>query len=155
MSAGEQARARLRADLDHARAWLAELSSGPGEYQRGHRARWRDRRWAMRAIRSSLQPVPVSAGPEDADARLCRVLVGCINECRQLAGESAVDPLLSLADCPRSLVVEAHVTWAPGCDWMEVGYQLAPTPLPVGRKPAFATQRTPPRKAGSATASLS
>ena len=54
------------------------------------------------------------------------------------AGEKPVDPRLPLADCPRQLQVQPRVTWSPGCDWIQRGYQLAdtPQPAPVPQTPA-------------------
>jgi hypothetical protein len=65
----------------------------------------------------------------DADA-LCKLLVDCINECRRLADEQAVDPRLPLADCPERLVILQRFMWSPGCDWMEIVYQPLPDLLP-------------------------
>jgi hypothetical protein len=112
-------RPRLLAELNRAREWLVLAGSASGG-RRGHR----DRRWMMDASRSALLRVASSSDPEAADAALCQALVECINECRRLAGEEAVDPLLPLADCPRRLLVRPRAVWSPGCDWMEQGYQL-------------------------------
>jgi hypothetical protein len=79
------------------------------------------------------------ADKDDADARLCQVLLDCVNECRRLAGESAVDPRLPLADCPRRLAVERHMMWLLGCDWMEVGYRPVRT-IPAGSADAAQAQ---------------
>lgn len=122
---------RLFADLDRAGTWIAEIDSPRRSRRHGDQARRRDRRWAMRASCSALARVAASANPDDADAALCQALVNCINECRRLAGKEAVDPRLPLADCPKRLLVEPHVMWSPGCDWMEPGYQLAATPQAV------------------------
>jgi hypothetical protein len=84
----------------------------------------------MDASRSALL-VASSADPEAADAALCQALVECINECRRLADEVAMDPLLPLADCPRRLLVRSRAVWSPGCDWMEHGYQLITGPQPI------------------------
>jgi len=120
---------RLLAELNRAREWLALASSASGG-QPGYGARRRDRRWVMDASRSALL-VASSADPEAADAALCQALVECINECRRLGGEVAVDPLLPLADCPRRLLVRSRAVWSPGCDWMEHGYQLITGPQPI------------------------
>jgi hypothetical protein len=133
---------RLLADLDRARAWFAGINPPGRSRRRGNQARRRDRRWAMRAACSALARVAASASPEHADAALCQALVNCINECRRLAGKEAVDPRLPLADCPQRLLVQLHAMWSPGCDWMEPGYQLAPTPARVPTAPA---QRMPDR----------
>jgi hypothetical protein len=124
---------RLLAELNRAREWLVRASSASGG-QRGYRTRRRDRRWVMDASRSALLRVAASADPEAADAALCRALVESINECRRLADQEAVDPLLPLADCPQRLLVRPRAVWSPGCDWMEQGYQLI-----TGTQPA----RTP------------
>jgi hypothetical protein len=139
---------RLLADLDRARTWLADLNSPRRGRRHGDQARRRDRRWAMRAGCSALARVAASADPEDADATLCQALVNCINECRRLAGKQAVDPRLPLADCPQCLLVQLHAMWSPGCDWMEPGYQLAPTPA---RVPATPAQGMPNRHPAAAT----
>ena len=144
-----QGQARLLADLDRTRKRLADVSSQRG----GHRAGRRDRRRGICAIRSALVAVAASANQEDADAALCQVLVDCINECRRLAGEEAVDPRLPLADCPQRLVVEPRVMWSPGCDWMELGYQPVLSPLPA-RADTTQTQ-WPPRETKSTTAQSS
>jgi hypothetical protein len=127
--ASEPGKPRLKADLNTARNWLTEASRSPG----GRRPLWaghRERRWARHAIRTALLTVAASADQDDADARLCQVLLDCVNECRRLAGESAVDPRLPLADCPQRLAVERHMMWLLGCDWMEVGYRPVRTNPP-------------------------
>jgi hypothetical protein len=138
----EPDKSRLLADLDRARTWLADINSPRRGRRRGDQARRRDRRWAMRAGCSALAQVAASANPEDADAALCQALVNCINECRRLAGKATVDPRLPLADCPQRLLVQLRAMWSPGCDWMEPGYQLAPTPA---RMPTAPAQRMPNR----------
>ena len=120
--ASEPGKPRLKADLDTARTWLAEASRPPDGWRRLPRAGRRERRWARHAICTALLTVAASADQDDADASLCQVLLDCVNECRRLAGEPAVDPRLPLADCPRRVAVERHVMWLLGCDWMEVGY---------------------------------
>lgn len=92
-------------------------------WERTPRAGALERRWAKQAICSALLTVAASADRGAADAALCQVLVDCVNECRRLAGEPAVDPRLPLAHCPRHLAVEPHLVWSPGCDWMELGYR--------------------------------
>ncbi len=141
-SVPEPDKSRLLADLDRARTWLADINSPRHGRRRGDRARRRDRRWAMRAGCSALARVAASANPEDADAALCQALLNCINECRRLAGKEAVDPRLPLADCPQRLLVQLRTMWSPGCDWMEPGYQLVPTPA---RAPTDPAQRMPDR----------
>ena len=123
---------RLLAELNRAREWLVLTSSASGA-RRGHRTRRRDRRWVMDASRSALRRVASSADSEAADAALCQALVECINECRRLADEEAVDPLLPLADCPRHLLVTPRAVWSPGCDWMEQGYQAIADPPGSGQ----------------------
>ena len=125
---------RFLAELNRASEWLVLAGSASGG-RRGYRTRRRDRRWVMDASRSALLRVASSADPEAADAALCQALVECINECRRLAGQGAVDPLLPLADCPRCLLVRPRAVWSPGCDWMEQGYQLVTGPEPA-RTPA-------------------
>jgi hypothetical protein len=110
---------RLLAELNRAREWLVRASSASGR-RRGYR----DRRWVTNVSRLALLRVASAPDPEAADAALCQALVDCINECRRLAGEEAVDPLLPLADCPRRLLVRPRAVWSPGCDWMQQGYQL-------------------------------
>jgi hypothetical protein len=132
---------RLLAELNRAREWLVLASSASGG-RRGYRTRRRDRRWVMDASRSALLRVASSADPEAADAALCQALVECINECRRLADEMAVDPLLPLADCPRRLLVRPRAVWSPGCDWMEQGYQLVTGPQPA-RTPAARRRQAP------------
>lgn len=144
VSAPERDQQRLLADLDRAREWLF-LADSPSGRRRGHRARRRDRRWAIDATRSALLRVTASAGPEDADAALCQALVDCINQGRLLTGQEAVDPRLPLADCPRHLQVESCAVWSPGCDWMEQGYRAVSVPLPA-RAPATPAQRTPDQR---------
>jgi hypothetical protein len=141
---------RLRADLDQARTWLADINSPHRSRRREDQARRRDRRWAIRAGCSALARVAASANPEDADAALCQALVDCINACRRLAGKEAVDPRLPLADCPERLWVQLHALWSPGCDWMEPGYQLASTPHPA-RVPAAPAQRMPDQHPAATT----
>jgi hypothetical protein len=116
----------LLAALDATQNWLTQASRPPG---RRERAPWAGglKRWARQAICSALLTVAASAGRDAADAALCQVLVDCVNECRRLAGEPAVDPLLPLAECPQSLAVEPQLMWSPGCDWMELGYRPAHT----------------------------
>jgi len=139
---------RLLADLNRALDWLV-LASSASAGRRGYRARRQDRRWVMDASRSALLRLASSADPEAADAALCRTLVECINECRRLAGEEAVDPLLSLADCPRCLLVRPRTVWSPGCDWMERGYQLITGPPPA-RTPAAPRRQVPDRRSAAA-----
>ena len=91
----------------------------------------RDRRRLDRALRSLRLSAASSVSRDDADAALCQVLVDCINECRRLAGEPAVDPRLPLADCPRRLSVRPRVMRSPGCDWIEIGYEPVPAQLPA------------------------
>jgi len=115
---------RLRTDLDATRHWLAEATQPADGRRRAPWAGRRQRRWARHAIRSALLAVAASADQaDDADARLRQALVDCINECRRLAGEPAVDPRLPLADCPQWLAVEPNLMRSPGCDWMDLGYQ--------------------------------
>jgi hypothetical protein len=139
-SVPEPEQSRLLADLDRAGTWLAGLNSPRRGRRRGDQVRRRDRRWATRASCSALARVAASASPEVADAALCQVLVNCINECRRLAGQEAVDPRLPLADCPQRLLVQLHAMWSPSCDWMEPGYQPVPQPA---RVPATPAQRMP------------
>jgi hypothetical protein len=141
-SVPERDQSRLLADLDRAGTWLAGLNSPRRGRRRGDQVRRRDRRWAIRASCSALARVAASASPEDADAALCQVLVNCINECRRLAGQEAVDPRLPLADCPQRLLVQLRAMWSPGCDWMEPGYQPVLTPQPA-RVPTTPAQRMP------------
>jgi hypothetical protein len=133
---------RLLADLDVTQRWLAEASSPCGGSRRRPRADRRDRRWARRAIRSALPSVAGLANQGDADAALCQVLVDCINACRQLAREQAVDPQLPLADCPQRIAIEPHLMWSPGCDWIELGYRPVPH-LSRDYARGTETQRTP------------
>lgn len=115
--AGQLDELRLLAELDTTRNWLA------GGWERTPRAGGLERRWAKQAICSALLTVAASADGDAADVALCQVLVDCVNECRRLAGEPAVDPRLPLAHCPQHLAVEPHLVWSPGCDWMELGYR--------------------------------
>lgn len=140
--ASEPGKPQLKADLDTARHWLAEPSRPP-------RAGRRERRWARHAICTALLTVAASADHDNADTRLCQVLLDCVNECRRLAGEPAVDPRLPLADCPQRLAVERHMMWLVGCDWMEVGYRPVRT-LP--RESADAAQAQPGRGTTESTA---
>jgi hypothetical protein len=127
----------LIADLDATRRWLAEASRPTDGRQRAPWADRRKRRWAKQVIRSALLTVAASADRDAADARLCQVLVDCVNECRLLAGEPAVDPRLPLADCPQRLAVEPRLMWLPGCDWTELGYRPARTLRGSARKVAI------------------
>ena len=137
--ASEPGKPRLKADLDTARNWLAETSRSPEGRRRPPWAGRRERRWARHAICTALLTVAASADQDDADARLCQVLLACVNECRRLAGESAVDPRLPLADCPQRLAVERHIMWLLGCDWIEVGYRPVRT-IPPGSADAAQAQ---------------
>lgn len=121
--AGQPDEPRLLADLETTLHWLAEVGQLPGGRERAPRAGGLERRWARQAIRSALMIVAASADGDAADAALCQVLVDCVNECRRLVGEPAVDPRLPLAHCPQRLAVEPHFVWSPGCDWMELGYR--------------------------------
>jgi hypothetical protein len=118
---------RLLADLHAARDWMAEASRP--ERSRAPWADRRKRRWARHAVRTALLTVAACADRDDADATLCQMLADCVNTCRELAGEPAVDPLLPLADCPQRMEVEPHFLRSPGCDWIETGYR------PVGPLP--------------------
>lgn len=125
----------LRADLYTAQDWLAEASR-PGDGRRG--APWacgQKRRWARHTICSALLTVAACADSHDADARLCQILLACVNQCRRLAGEPAVDPRLPLADCPQRLAVEPYFLRAPGCDWMDTGYRAVPGLPPESARP--------------------
>jgi hypothetical protein len=120
-----------------ARVWPAlarvceqAAASTTGQNQPGPRAGRPDRRRLDRALRSLQLSVAGSASRDGADAALCRVLVDCLNECRRLAGEPAVDPRLSLAECPRRLAVRPRVMRSPGCDWIEIGYEPVLSQLP-------------------------
>jgi hypothetical protein len=137
--AGEPDKTRLTADLDVAQDWLGEARQPAAGRQRGRRAARRQRRWARHAIWSAVLTVAASADQDAADARLCQLLLDCINQCRQLAGEPAVDPRLPLADCPRTLAVESHTIRSPGCDWMDLGYRPVPALRP-GQADASETQ---------------
>lgn len=117
----------LLADRETTRNWLAAVSSPNDERHREFWTGCRNRCWATRAIRSALLTVAASAGQCDADTALCKALVDCINKCRRLEGEQAVDPRIPLARCPQRMAVKARVMWSPGCDWMEVGYQPVPS----------------------------
>jgi len=121
--------ARLQADLHTARGWLAEADRS-GEGRQARQAGREKRRWARRAISSALLTVAAAAHKQDADARLCQILVACVNQCRRLAGEPAVDPRLPLADCLQRLAVEPYFLRSPGCDWMETGYRAVRTVPP-------------------------
>lgn len=118
--AGEPDEARLRADLHAARDWLAQASLPAEDAPPTGREK---RRWARRAIGSALGTVAASADSYAADTWLCHALVACVNQCRRLAGEPAVDPRLPLADCPQRLAVEPYFLRSPGCDWIETGYR--------------------------------
>ena len=146
--ASEPGKPRLKADLDTARNWLAETSRSPDRRRLPWAGR-RERRWARHAICTALLTVVASADQDDADARLCQVLLDCVNECRRLAGESAVDPRLPLADCPQRLAVERYMMWLLGCDWMEVDYRpvrIIP-PRSAVRRSRAARRRNPRRSA--------
>jgi hypothetical protein len=138
--ASEQGMSLLKMDLDAARNWLAEASQPTGGRRRAPRACRRERRRARHAICTALLTVATSADHDDADARLCQVLLDCVNECRQLADAPTVDPRLPLADCPQRLAVERHTTWSLGCDWMEVGYRPVRT---LSQRRADAAQAQP------------
>lgn len=118
--ASEPDGARLRADLHTARDWLAQASLPADDAPCTGRGK---RRWARHAISSALGTVAASADSCDTDTWLCHALVACVNQCRRLAGEPAVDPQLPLADCPRRLAVEPCFLRSPGCDWIETGYR--------------------------------
>jgi hypothetical protein len=149
-SAGEPNQPRLRAKLDITRNWLAEVRSPRNGRRRVHAASRRERRWASQAICSAVRTVAISAGQDDADAGLCQVLVDCINEWRRLSGEPEVDPRLPLADCPQNLAIQPRLVRSPGCDWMELGYQLVTPPAPA---PTHVTQAQ--RRRGQAEAAHS
>jgi len=136
----EPGRSRLNADLDTTRNWLAEADRSSDGRRRPPWVARRERRRARHAICTALLTVAASADQDDADARLCQVLLDCVNECRRLAGEPAVDPRLPLADCPQRLAVERHMMWLLGCDWMEVGYRPVRT-IPPGSRDAAQAQR--------------
>jgi hypothetical protein len=117
-------------DLDIARKEPA--AAGPPS-SRGRRGPWagrRDRRRVTHAMRAAQLSWARSASECAPDA-LCQLLLDCINACRRLAGEQAVDPRLPLTDCPRRLVVEPRFIWSPGCDWMESAYQPVASLLPA------------------------
>lgn len=129
--ASEPGKPRLKADLNTARNWLAEASRPPDGRRRPSWAGRRERRWARHSISTALLTVAASVDQDDADAMLCQVLLDCVNECRRLSGEPAVDPRLPLAGCPQRLAVERHMMWLLGCDWMEVSYRPVRT-IPPG-----------------------
>ena len=133
---------RLLADMDATRSWLAEASRPADGQRRTPWAGQQQRRRARHAICSALLTVAASADPDAVDAKLCQILVDCVNEGRRLAGEPAVDPRLPLADCPQRLAVEPRLVRSPGCDWMELGYRPVRTPLPEWPRAAHA-QPTP------------
>jgi hypothetical protein len=91
----------------------------------------RDPRRLKRALRSLQLSVAGSVSTDETDGVLGQVLVDCINECRRLAGERAVDPRLPLADCPRRLAVRPRAMRSPGCDWIETGYEPVLSQLPA------------------------
>jgi hypothetical protein len=124
---------------------LGTRSAGPGAWpavicvcdraaaapsNRPEQPRLRNRRRVERAIRSAQLSWARAGSPHAADA-LCQLLLDCINECRRLTGEQAVDPRLPLTDCPQHLAVALRFVWSPGCDWMEVGYHPVPGLLPT------------------------
>lgn len=137
--ASEPGKPRLKADLDTARNWLAEASRPPDGRRRPPWAGRRERRWARHAICTALLTVAASADQDDADASLCQVLLDCVNECQRLAGGSAVDPRLQLADCPQRPAVERHMMWLLSCDWMEVSHRPVRT-IPPGSADAAQAQ---------------
>jgi hypothetical protein len=138
--ASEPGKPRLKTDLDTARKWLAEASRPPDGRRLPPWAGRRERRWARHSISTALLTVAASVDQDDADTMLCQVLLDCVNECRRLPGESAVDPRLPLADCPERLAVERHMMWLLGCDWMEVGYRPVRTIPPRSAVAAQAQQ---------------
>lgn len=121
--AGEPDKPRLLADLDATRNWRAGVRQSTDGRLRAPWAGRRERQWARNTICSALLAAATSADQGDADVWLCQVLVYCVNECRRLVGESAVDPRLPTADCPQHLAVEPHLVWSPGCDWVELCYR--------------------------------
>lgn len=143
--ASEPDAARLQADLHTARDWLAQASRPVGGRHDTPPAGREKRRWARHVISSALGMVAASADSCDADTWLCHALVACVNQCRRLAGEPAVDPRLPLADCPRHLAVEPYFLRSPGCDWIETGYRevrdlpAAPAVQSVRGEPESAT----------------
>lgn len=143
-------RSQLLADLHDMSSRLAEAGS-PGR-QRRHRS-WpsgRPRRSARYAIGSALRLIAGSGDQDDAAAALCQVLVDCINECRRLASQEAVDPRLPLLDCPRRVTVQPRLMWLPGCDWIQLGYQPVFHDLPSSADPAQAQrQALNPRPGGN------
>lgn len=109
---------------------------GPGQEElvrdrRGPRPGRRDRQSLDSALESVRTSAASSASRDGADDALCQLLLDCINECRRLAGEPAVDPRLPIADCPRRLAVRPRVMRSPGCDWIEVGYEPVLSQLPA------------------------
>lgn len=121
-----------------ARVWPAlavvceqAAASIAGQDRPGPPANRPDRRRLKRALRSLQTSVAGSVRGDGADAVLCQVLVDCINVCRRLAGQRAVDPRLPLADCPRRLAVRPRAMRSPGCDWIEIGYEPDPPQLPA------------------------
>jgi len=138
---------RLLAELNRARELFVLAGSASGG-RHEHRTRRRDRQWVLNASRSALLQVAASADPEAADAALCQALVECINQCRRLADQEAVDPLLPLADCPQRLQVRPRTVWSPGCDWMEQGYQPITDPLPASA-PATPRRKVPDQQSAA------
>jgi hypothetical protein len=141
-SVSDQELPGLLASVDVAREWFARASLPGGGPRRGRWAGRRDRRSAIRVIRSALRSVAGPGNPrdEDVDAVLCQALVDSINECRLLAGEQAIDPRSPLADCPRHIAVRPRLIRPHGCDWMELGYEPVPELLPdcLARRPRHA-----------------
>lgn len=138
------------ADLHDMGSRLAEAGS-PGRERRCRSwpSGW-PQGWARYAISSELRLIAGSGDQGDAAAALCQVLVDCINECRRLAGQEAVDPRLPLLDCPRQVVVQPRLMWAPGCDWMQLGYQPVLHDVLSSPHPAQAQARTlNPRPGGN------
>jgi hypothetical protein len=131
-------RAQLLADLHDTSSRLAEAGSPGCERRRRSWPSGWPRRWARYAIGSALRLIAGSGDQGDAAAALCQVLVDCINECRRLAGQEAVDPRLRLLDCPRRMAVQPRLMWAPGCEWMQLGYQPVFHDLPSSAYPAQA-----------------
>jgi hypothetical protein len=141
----------LRTDPAGPGAWPAVISvcerAAPASSRPPKPAGWPNRRRVRRAIRAA-QTSWAGVGGQCAADGLSQLLLDCINECRRLAGEPAVDPRLPLQDCPEHLTVRPLFIWKPGCDWMHIGYRPVPGDLPAclrrtAADPASSSARSP------------
>jgi hypothetical protein len=101
-------------------AALSAVAAPPRTQRRGE---------GRRAARLLAAAVGIVARSQDAtgerDARLCALLLACINQTRRLRGQPFVDPRRPLARCPDQITLCRSWRIEEGCDWLSLSCVFA------------------------------